>query len=324
MDSSIFWNNDHDQYWVAWARVESLRKLIFCLIPVDCAYTRQLDLAAIIGLDRVEVVLPRDVALFEAPDSTTFRTRSSSSTIVMPLTDLCAVQAEGASYDDFSLRVHLAVLSLGEAAARHRLLRNSSILPAAQFVPAKVYRTDIKASIVTHNLDLLAVVCGSSPRGCSPSVRLVWNFLCLALNVDVARVHIGSGKDGIGPLQQALSELCRWAATVNARRAVVHASQIYNITLRYRVPHDKTLIHDSMLSTTAMVQAIFNMSRPEVDEVVSSYVDLAEDDDWTWVRKGESGAYAGTNGIDYAEQQNPDSHQSKVAQVLKQGSHFSL
>lgn len=324
LDSSVFWHDDPSQSWMAWARVESLKKLILCLILVDCAYTRLLDLAAIIGLDRVEVVLPCDVSLFEALDLTTFQTRSASNAIIMPLTDLTAIQQESSPYDDFSLRVNLAVLSLGEAAARHRLLQNSSILPAAQFVPAKVYRTDIKASIVTQSLDTLSGVCGRSPDSCSPSARLVWNYLCLALSVDVARVHIACGKDGIGPSQQALSELCRWSATANARKAVIHASQIYNITLRYRISHDRTLIHDSMLSTAAMVQAIFIMSRPEHDDVVGGYVDLGEDIDWTLMKRGDANPYARANSTEYTHQQDPESCQGKIEQFLTQGGSFSL
>ncbi|KAK5275372.1 hypothetical protein LTR40_013134, partial [Exophiala xenobiotica] len=37
---------DQERAWKAWARVESLKRLVVCLISIDSAYTRMLDLAA--------------------------------------------------------------------------------------------------------------------------------------------------------------------------------------------------------------------------------------------------------------------------------------
>ena len=266
----------NDQYWLAWARVESLKRLISCLIIIDSAITRTLDLAAIMGLDHVEVMLGCSPRLFECANASTFF--HSLQTPVMPIIELSRFEVTRS--DDFSCRMQLAFLSLCEAAARHHKTDLSSV----HFVPAKIYERDYKSGQLMQSLISLV------PRSGQPHAAIQWHYLCLLLSVDMNSVHIACGKDGISASRKALSNLQQWATTAAARRAVLHTSEIHNLSTRHRVSEDKTLCHESMLATVAMVHALFVLLQPDVDV---SILDGELDADWSSI--GHAGL---TDGIE--------------------------
>lgn len=251
--------NRDTSHWEAWGRVESLKRLIACLVIMDSAITRTLDLAAIIDLDRVELMLACPAKLFDRPNETTFSQRTT-----LPIMPVMALSEPSSEFgDDFAVRVQLAYLSLNEAAIRHRMLPNSSYLSGVQFVPAMVYQTDVKANRILQKLLSLVPACQSA------TASLQWNYLCLLMLVDSNRVQSACGKDGITASRRALHDLLQWSETASARRAVLHAQEIYGFSARHRLIDDKTLCHELILATAAMVHSLFVLMQRDTETVLS-------------------------------------------------------
>jgi hypothetical protein len=274
------YNKDRKSFWTAWARVESLKRLVLSLIMIDCAYTRMLDLAAIISIDRVEAMLPCTALLFDSSDETSFYSRLELHTSIMPVAELSNPDFEASAENEFSLRVRLAYLSLVEAASRHRLLPNNPALANSFSAPTLVYHDDTQAAKFVQNLLQLALPCSDITGRSRPAIWLMWNYLCLSLVADINRVQTACGKDGLTASRHAIAELRHWASSTHARRAVVHSSQIYNLASRHRIGDDKTLCHEAMLSTSAMVQAIYFLVHDTTDEKQYSAMDFAGELDW--------------------------------------------
>lgn len=273
--SEAMLNKSNTSYWEAWARVESLKRLIACLVVMDSAITRTLDLAAIMELDRVELMLACPAKLFDSPNEATFSQRLSSP--IMPVVGLSEFEPE--ARDEFAARVQLAYLSLNEAAIRHRMLPNNSHLSSMHFVPAMVYQTDVRANLIIQRLLSLTPACQST------TASLQWNYLCLSMMVDLNRVQSACGKDGITASRRALHDLLQWSDTASARRAVLHAQEIYGLSARHRLVDDKTLCHEMILATAAMVHSLFVLMQRDTDAALNDIgPDLLD-----WVDVGDAG-----------------------------------
>jgi hypothetical protein len=229
---------DQERAWKAWARVESLKRLVVCLIPIDSAYTIMLDLAANIAVDRIEVILPCDSALFEAPAAALFWRRVESGTSMIAFqVDMSTLPHDSISELDLSgVKLLFDVLALREAAARHRLLfGGSASFRLMSFVPALAYAAIDKASSIAPSLVSVATTRAMLLQQDAPTA-LAWHHLCLMLTADLDRIHTACGRTGLEASARAITDLKAWAQTTSARRAVLHAAQIFTLLSGHRVP----------------------------------------------------------------------------------------
>ncbi|KAK4941991.1 hypothetical protein LTR10_018172 [Elasticomyces elasticus] len=283
--AAMFQNTDQERFWKAWARVESLKRLVVCLISIDSAYTRMLDLAANIGLDRVEVVLPCDTALFDAPTAAAFFRKIDSGTSALAAqVDMSAIRSsEILGFDLSGVKVLLDVLALREAAARHRLLFSGSpSLKLMSSIPALAFAAhdaacgiaETLASLMTSRFTLIKQ---------DPPAALSWNYLCLMLTADLDNIQTACGRTGLEASQKAFADLEVWARTSSARRAVLHSSQIFHILSRHRISDHKTLLYEQMLSSAALVMTTYVRLYVRTPEWHTESIELLEDIDWTSV-----------------------------------------
>lgn len=256
---AMFEHLDQETQWTAWARVESLKRLVTCLISLDSAYTRMLDLAANIGVEKLEVVLPCDSALFDAPSAASFFYKIKSGIpMIASHADLSSATNFLISTLDLSgLRILLDVIALREAAARHKLLPGaSSSLRIISFVPMAAYAANEKACSIAKALVAVGTTRMILVNQDAPTA-LTWNYLCLVLTADINRVQNACGRIGPAASQQALGELKKWAQTTSARRAILHAAQIFRVLSHYRVSDHKTLLCELVLLHAALVLAVY-------------------------------------------------------------------
>lgn len=285
---------DHENLWKAWARVESLKRLLVCLISIDAAYTRMLDLAANIGVERIEVVLPCESSLFEAPTAASFWRRvESGSSMIAPQLDMSrASHAAIAELDLTGIKLLLDVLALREAAARHRLLVGvSAAFEQMSFVPALAYANTDKAGNIAQALGSVSTTKMALLQQDAPTA-LAWHQLSLMLTADLDRIQTACGRTGQEASVAAMTDLRAWVQTASARRAVLHAAQIFSILTEHRVLDYKTLLHEPLLSNAALVAAIYvalSSSHGAESRTPPEYeaIDLLQMFDWTTV--GEQG-----------------------------------
>lgn len=135
-----------------------MKRLVVYLISIDSAYTRMLNLAAHISINRIEIVLPCNSALFNASSATAFFSRvQSRAALLGKQIDLASAAGHTISYisilDSLGLKTFLDVLILCEAAYRYKLLsRAPSSAKLLSFVPSLVYTRDVKASRIARAL----------------------------------------------------------------------------------------------------------------------------------------------------------------------------
>ncbi|KAI1619295.1 hypothetical protein EDD37DRAFT_217809 [Exophiala viscosa] len=295
--AAMFQNMDQECFWKAWARVESLKRLVVCLISIDSAYTRMLDLAANIGLDRVEVVLPCDAALFDAPTAAAFfRKIESGASSTAAQVDMSAVRSsEILGFDLSGVKVLLDVLALREAAARHRLLFSGSTpLKHMSSVPALAFAANDAACGIAETLASLTTSrCALIKQ--DPPAALAWNHLCLMLAADLDNIQTACGRTGLEASQKAFADLAAWVQTASARRAVLHASQIFHILSRHRISDHKTLLYEQMLSSAALVMTTYVRLCVQTTEWHAESIELLQNVDWAAV--GQLGL-SGSQSVD--------------------------
>ena len=255
-----------EEQWKSWARVESVKRVVIGLISIDSAYTRMLDLAANIGIDRVEVVLPCDSSLFDAPSASAFfRKVDGGSSMLGSRVDLGAASRGGGTkpwailLNSLGLRTLLDVLALREAAYRHKLLSKASSLDVFRhlsFIPSLAYAQHEDAGGMARDLvavsrTQIGMIYKDAPTSLS------WNHLCLLLCVDIDRVQTGCGRTGLQASLRALRDLTLWSQSASARRAVLHSAEIFRVLSQQRVSDVKTLLPELLLSNAALVMAIY-------------------------------------------------------------------
>lgn len=298
--TAMFPNMDQDSFWKAWARVESLKRLVVCLISIDSAYTRMLDLAANICLDRIEVILPCDAALFEAPTAAAFFRRVESGVSpVAAQVDMSAISSGAIlGFDVSAVKLLLDVLALREAAARHRTLFSGSSssklttsIPALAFATSDASRgiAETLASLTTSRFGLVKQ---------DPPALLAWNHLCLLLTADLDQIQTACGRTGLETSQKAFTDLATWARTASARRAVLHASQIFHIVSRHRISDHKTLLYEQILSSAALVMTTYVRLDVQTPAPHAESLELLQNIDWAVIgHEGLSGAQVAETNI---------------------------
>ncbi|KIW35303.1 uncharacterized protein PV07_02006 [Cladophialophora immunda] len=275
-----------EEQWKSWARVESLKRLVICLISIDSAYTRMLDLAANIGIERVDVVLPCDSTLFEAPSAAVFFSRvEAGASMIAHQADLAAAPVGAgpliSTLDPLGLRALLDVLSLREAAYRHKLLsKATSSSRLTSFVPALAYAQNESASNIARALVSIATTRMAVLQQDTPAA-LTWNHLCLLLCADIDRVQTACSRTGLEASRKAMRDLSPWSQTPSARRAVLHAAQIFSILSQRRVSDFKTLLPELLLSNAALVMAMYVCISPQNDHSYTEPTELLHRPDWS-------------------------------------------
>lgn len=297
-----------EEQWKSWARVESVKRVVIGLISIDSAYTRMLDLAANIGIDRVEVVLPCDSTLFEAPSASAFfRKVDGGALMLSSRVDLGAASRGGGMkpwavlLDSLGLRVLLDVLALREAAYRHKLLSKASSSDAFRhmsFIPSLAYAQHEDAAGISRDLvavsrTQIGMIYKDAPTSLS------WNHLCLLLCADIDRVQTGCGRIGLEASLRALRDLTWWSQSASARRAVLHSTEIFRVLSQQRVSDVKTLLPELMLSNAALVMAIYVFVGTTNASSTKEPLELLQSTDWSDV--GDEGFSTSLEGNGLAQ-----------------------
>ncbi|KIL94282.1 hypothetical protein FAVG1_02845 [Fusarium avenaceum] len=224
--------SDPHKIWKAWARVESIKRLICCLIYLDMAYARLMGTSGVIKIDKVEIHLPCDDSLFD--DSTT------ASTFLHLIQEGAQMTTPRISIRDFhmtsssmlnqnSTQTLLRSLYLRVIAANTRLSNKESHDSASRSAsPVERLVMDEGSKAIISDLVLLPnihadVLCGHQNNA------LGWHYLCIILTADVDLLETACGRDGLEAAEASLVDVFKWTQSSSARRALVHAAQVFNM-----------------------------------------------------------------------------------------------
>ncbi|RKK11508.1 hypothetical protein BFJ65_g13389 [Fusarium oxysporum f. sp. cepae] len=239
-----------DNLWKAWARVESVKRLICCLLYLDMAYARLMSTSGVIAIDKVEIYLPCDDALFEdATTATAFlRSVQQGVRITMPRMNSRSFHVLSPSkLNQNSTQILLRSLYLRLIAAKARLSEKHGRNEHSQSISlAESFSTDEDYKTIIADVVLLPKAHASFLGERHQNNALGWHYLCILLTTDVDLLETACGRDGLEAAEDSLVHVFRWSQSSSARRALLHAAQVFSIL-------DSCLVRESYLTRPDLV-----------------------------------------------------------------------
>ncbi|KAI1023883.1 hypothetical protein LB504_004961 [Fusarium proliferatum] len=239
-----------DNLWKAWARVESIKCLTCCLLYLDMAYSRLMSTSGVIAIEKVEIYLPCDDALFEDVTTTTafFRSVQQGARMTMPRMNSRSFHVLSPSklnrnstqilLRSLYLRLIAATARLSERNGRSDHFRSNSL--------AESFATDEDYKTIIADVVLLPKAHASFLSERHQNNALGWHYLCILLTTDVNLLEIACGRDGLEAAEDSLIHVFRWSQSGSARRALLHAAQVFSIL-------NSCLIRESYLTRPDLV-----------------------------------------------------------------------
>ncbi|KAJ9199923.1 transcriptional regulator family: Fungal Specific TF and C2H2 zinc finger [Paecilomyces variotii] len=275
---------DLDMRWKAWSRVESAKRLIIGLLLIDSWYSSFLSTSPIVAPDSVQIILPCNETLFRAGSSIRWmQLIRGGKRILMPTvtspSENTSLPVLDAPVDDFCMQGILAMLQLRLSEAYHRLLSNRASYP---FAPCHTYAMDgrarclpsLQVEVVKNYEEILERL--------NPNSIIMWHYMCMMLCADMQIFDLAAGRAGPLPARKALDDIAAWSQTTAARRACLHAAQIFKF-MTNRKASDDTMFHSVFaLFSAALVLGLYTFMVPHSAEtqVGATSVELLEDIDW--------------------------------------------
>lgn len=268
--------------WKAWGRVESVKRMIHCLLWMDMAYTRVMGSAGVVDMDKVELERTCEAALFEAPTSSKFLLAAQRGALLMaPRMRVRNFHTDPPpTLDHISMETLLVSLYLQTAAIRHKL----PIANQASLDVLEIFSRSSKAKDVVKNTLLLPWKYSNLFQHRHRVTAFAWNNVCLALTADLNILELASGREGLEPARTAMLAAAKWAQTPSARRAVLHAAQIFDILSSSRLNESNIARPDLLLFHSTLVLSMYFSGCSQHEEGHDSCAfELLQDVDWAVV-----------------------------------------
>lgn len=260
--------------------------MISCLLWMDMAYTRLMGSAGVVDISKVELYQPCDDALFDAPTSAVFlQLVNDGNQLIMPRVSFHNFYANPpATLSHFSIETSLVAWYLQIAAIRHRLrIGNYVPLEARSYSPADLFSQSRSARDVVVSLLMLPSRYPSLFQQRHRASAFAWHNVNISLTVDIDLLEIASGRDGSEFAKTALVAVSKWAQTPGARRAALHAAQIFDILSSSRLRETNISRPDLLLFNSALVLSmyLFVSCREQGFHTSAVPFELLQDVDWT-------------------------------------------
>ncbi|PYI00162.1 hypothetical protein BO71DRAFT_312245 [Aspergillus ellipticus CBS 707.79] len=274
LDTNLFNAVSDDARWKAWSKVESVKRLITGLLLLDSWYSSFMSTSPIVVPDSIQLALPCKETLFRAPSSTQWMQLTATAPIVTPTiatpSERVGVPTLDRPVDDFCMYGVLAMVQLRLSEAYYRLLSNRASYP---FAPCHTYAMDGRARCLPSLQLQLA------DNLLNPNAAVMWHNMCMTLTADIQIFDMAAGRSGPAPARKALDDIAAWSQTPAARRACLHAAQIYQ-AMTNRKASDHTMFHSVFsLFSAALVLGLYVFMVPNAQSGGPA-IELLDDIDW--------------------------------------------
>jgi hypothetical protein len=278
---------NNEGFWKTWARVESAKRLVVCLITVDSFFAHILVTNPVIEAETICFILPCAATLFEAPTAESWvEAGSAGAPIITPLLGMrTGLDVHPPIVSGFGMHSILAIIWLCISQARHRLLQGSlPIEPGPTPTPCEVYAKDSEAKSIGPLLVNVFERYSQAFHSNNPNYVILWHSMCMSLTVDLRVIEIAAGRGGADWARTAMHRVSLWTQSHMARRACIHAAQIFLIMSRRKIS-DGTMFHSEIaLFNSALVLGLYILMMPQDGtDTVSTQSDsfeLLDDIDW--------------------------------------------
>ncbi|KAK9446552.1 uncharacterized protein V1518DRAFT_423793 [Limtongia smithiae] len=273
-----------EKRWFAWARVESAKRLIICLIMEDAWYSGVLHASPILNTDDVQVLLPCDATLFSARSVSEWSrlvANERSHPILMPTLTMATYRVPlphlPENIDPLGMHGILSLLRLRISISQHRLFSSRRKSLGAPFVPWHTFATDQRAALAATSAVEAFASYGPTLRNMNSNCLVLWHNLCIMLCADLGIFEVAAGRDGEQAAREALDKIAIWARTMAARRACLHTAESFRVIANRR-SSDGIMFHcASSLFASALVLGLYIFLAPPQE---SDCLELLDEVDW--------------------------------------------
>lgn len=254
---------NNEGFWKTWARVESAKRLVVCLIMIDSFFAHILVTNPVIEAETICFILPCAATLFEASTAENWvEAGSAGAPIVAPPVGMrSGLDVHPPIVSGFGMHGILATIWLRISQARHRLLQGS--LPGPMLTPCEVYAKDSEAKSIGPLLVNVFERYGHAFHSNNPNYVTLWHSMCMSLTVDLGVIEAAAGRGGADCARIAMHQVSLWAQSHMARRACIHAAQIFLVMSRRKIS-DGTMFHSEIaLFNSALVLGLYILVMPQ-------------------------------------------------------------
>ncbi|KAF8860203.1 hypothetical protein BDZ45DRAFT_620024 [Acephala macrosclerotiorum] len=283
---------DLDARWKAWSRIECAKRLILSLTMVDTWYSAMLHTSPVLNTSNLQLILPCDTALFQAPTAQRWaHLASTNHQLTMPSLTLSGSKLSlpeiPSTLEPLGMHAMLSIIRLRISADFHRLISGTSRRPVDQsFVPCLVYSSDPLASSTAPLVVQIMREYHSNLTSMNPNCMVLWHNMNHMLTSDIRLFELGAGCAGAVVARQALDDIARWTSTSSARRACLHAAQTFKLMSNRRASDGDPFHASSGLFLSALILGLYVFMVPPESSSINQHnpgFDLIDDVDWAVV-----------------------------------------
>lgn len=288
--------------WQAWARMESVKRLTVCLLIMDWWFSAYSSSAATVHPESIQICLPSDNVLFNAESHNQWvqLINTGKYRLSLPLLKPRAFHIQGSldalicldpplhAFGQYSL---LCVIQHWQCDMEHRHSLLSEDRDAAEhLIPWRAIGEDSRDRSLVSIVARLAAIVTATPKTADLNARILWHSSCMTLNANLQIFELAAGRGGAGPAGKALEDITKWTQTPSARRACIHAAQIFKLLHNRKVSDPITINALTALFFAALVLGLYLFVVPRhAEENINGTLsyDVLEEVDWILV--GQTG-----------------------------------
>ncbi|OAP57812.1 hypothetical protein AYL99_08550 [Fonsecaea erecta] len=336
LSSAMIHSLDNVAMWRAWTRIESAKRLILCLIMSDSFFSAVDDHNPIIRTGHLHFYFPCKTELFQAATERRWSQMvSAGSLTIMPLMTPQLASATLPPASDASALGFFGLFStvwvrIVEARYRHTSVTSEQPnLP----VPAEIFAHDEHAVSIAPFLMRMWRAYGDTMCIINPNCEAFWHHLNISMTADLGVFEIASGREGAERAKNALDDIATWSGTTAARRACLHAAQIFSCMSKRRPIDGTSYEAEIALVHAALVLGLYvfvMMPQPDETEKPEQQAqkqpdafELLDQVDWNLV--GEVGFTSyGTSGTDIDIDMGTDGTTCPAKEFIRNGGPISF
>lgn len=258
-----------------------------CLLWMDLAYTRLMNSAGVVDVDKIELHLQCESDLFDATTSNRFlQVAQRGAQLLGPRIRVQNFASDPpTALNHLSMETFLVLLYLQVAATRYKLpIGNYAPLEARRYNLVEVFSRNARVRDVVASLLLLPSKYESLFQQRHRVTAFAWNNVCIGLTADIDLLEIASGREGFEPARTAIVAVTKWSNTPGARRAALHAAQFYDILSSSRLSESSIARPDLLLFHSALILSMYVfVSKHEEDYDDCAVFELLQSVNWTIV-----------------------------------------
>ncbi|EGY16981.1 C2H2 type zinc finger domain-containing protein [Verticillium dahliae VdLs.17] len=279
-----------DAAWKSWARIESAKRVVAYLVVTDCLYTSSIGPKPMTQVDMLHIHAPCPENLFDAVDATSWAKLASMSPATFidpPVLDFQGHKATlptTLSASVMGMHTLLSATWLYIADLRYRTLPSSSDPLRNSLYPGEIFQESSTGAAIAP---LLREIYASDHEGLlagDPNAMAFWNNMCVNLTANLDLFEIAAGREGMEAGKTALEKVFVWAQTAHARRACLHAAQVYVCMAKRKISDGTMFMSEIALFNAALVLGLYVYAAPDTLETgTETPLELLDEVDWNQI-----------------------------------------